>query len=283
MKMVYEKVCPDEQASFRCLSWKGIEFDSPHHFHPEIEITQILSSSGELLVGDRLDTFAPGDLTMFGSDIPHRYKNWKSGNSQSRVVQFRIDAMGNHFFDLPECRAIRQLIQDSSRGLRFSEATRKVGCQVMTRLFRSPVGPMRFSLLVELLDMLSRDDGREPLASVDFQTQKDAKIDPRLETILAFIDDHWRETISLADVADVAGLHPQSISRFFRGHLGKTFQDYVIELRISRAARELLESQRAISDVAFACGFNNLANFNRLFRARYNIAPRDYRTKINST
>ena len=125
------------------------------------------------------------------------------------------------------------------------------------------------------------DEQRKPLASVDFMAIQDPKIDQRLESVLAFIDDHWHEAISLSEVADVAGLHPRSISRYFRSRLGKTFQDYVIELRLSRAARELLESQRAISDVAFACGFNNLANFNRLFRARYNVAPREYRSKLD--
>jgi YesN/AraC family two-component response regulator len=64
-----------------------------------------------------------------------------------------------------------------------------------------------------------------------------------------------------------------------RHEIGKTFQGYVIELRLSRAARELLESKRTVSDIAFACGFNNLANFNRLFLAPYQIAPRSYRSK----
>lgn len=278
-KIVYEKVIADEQASFRCLEWQENDFDCPHHLHPEIEITQILGSHGEVLIGDRLDSYAPGDLAMFGPNLPHRYKNWDRGNSHSRVVQFRIDALGEDFFQLPECRSIGQLIQDSARGLRFSEDVRIAGCQVMAQLFEVSVGPRRLSLLVELLTVLADDGERQPLASHDFRAPKTVEQDERLERVLSYIDARWKEDLRLADVANIAEMHPQSLSRYFRRRLGKTFQQYLIELRLSRAARALLESRRAISEIAFDCGFNNLANFNRLFLARYRVSPRDYRSK----
>jgi AraC-like DNA-binding protein len=216
---------------------------------------------------------------MFGPGLPHRYKNWKCRKAHSRVLQFRIDALGSDFLDLPECRSIRKLIQDASRGLQFSEAIRKEGCRVMSRLFKTPIGPGRISRLIELLDILSHDTDPEPMASHDYMAPENIEQDKRLERILIFIDTHWQDTISLSDVAKVARLHPQSVSRYFRRRLGRTFQDYVVELRLSRAARELLDSKRTVSDIAFNCGFNNLANFNRLFLSRYQVSPRDYRSK----
>ncbi|WP_044301691.1 helix-turn-helix domain-containing protein [Rhodopirellula sallentina] len=279
MRMIYEKITADEQASFRCLEWIDKDFDCPHHFHPEVEITHIVASRGERLVGDRFDNYEPGDLAMFGPLLPHRYKNWKCKKSHSRVVQFRLDALGQGFFELPECRAIRQLIHDSSRGLCFSDAVRKDGCRMMTRLFKTPVGPQRISRLVELMDILSSDTEREQMASHDFMATENLEPDKRLERILSYIDAHWKETIPLAEIAKVARLHPQSLSRYFRRRLGRTFQEYVIELRLSRAARDLLESKRTVSEIAFHCGFNNLANFNRLFLARYQMSPRQYRSR----
>jgi AraC-like DNA-binding protein len=59
--------------------------------------------------------------------------------------------------------------------------------------------------------------------------------------------------------------------------MGKTFQAYVGELRLARAARELIGTDRRISEIAFACGFNNLSNFNRLFLRRYGMNPGAYR------
>lgn len=277
--MVYEKVIPEEKASFRCLEWNAPEFECPHHFHPEIEVTHIVSSRGERLVGDRFDTFAPGDLAMYGPGLPHYYKSWKSERAHSRVIQFLETALGPGFFDLNECRPIRQLIQESSRGLRFSEPIREKASSLLGRFFQPTSGALRISLLIELLDVLSSDKQREPIASHDFIAPKSTKQATRLEHVLNYIDRHWQENIRLSEIAKVAGLHPQSLSRYFRRHLGMTCQDYLIELRLSRAARELLEENRSISEVAFECGFNNLANFNRLFLARYSMAPRDYRRR----
>lgn len=278
MKMILEKVTVDEQASFRCLEWDKPDFECPHHFHPEIEITHILASSGERLAGDRFDTFSPGDLAMFGPNLPHRYRNWKSGRAHSRVVQFRLDALGDTFA-LPECRRIRRLIQDSAGGLQFSESVSKQGHRLIARLFKAPPGPQRIALLLELLDVFSRDDERQRMASHDFMVPEKPKQGKRLERVLNHIDAHWQEKLSLDEVAQIACLHPQSLSRYFRKHLGKTFQEYLIELRLSRASCELLQTNRTISDIAFDCGFNNLANFNRSFLARYKCSPREYRLK----
>ena len=119
MKISYEKISPDTEASFTCIEWDQPELYCPHHFHPELEITQILANEGDRLVGDSFDTYVPGDLAMFGSDLPHRYQNRKSGRNHTRVVQFLPDAFGADFFNLPEFRQVRQLFQDAARGLRF--------------------------------------------------------------------------------------------------------------------------------------------------------------------
>lgn len=276
MKMILEKVSADDQASFRCLEWDEPDFDCPHHFHPEIEITHILASSGERLVGDRFDTFSPGDLAMFGSNLPHRYRNWKSGRAHSRVVQFRLDVLGDTF-SLPECRRIRLLIQESAGGLQFSESTRREGCRLIARLFKAPPGPRRLGLLLELLDLFSRDDERRRMASHGFMAPENPEQSKRLERVLNHIDAHWKEKLSLAEVAKVACLHPQSLSRYFRKRLGKTFQEYLIELRLSRASRNLLETENTVVEIAFESGFNNLANFNRQFQKVYHKTPTEYR------
>jgi AraC-like DNA-binding protein len=279
MKLTLEKVSPNLQASFRCLEWDAKDFDSPHHFHPEIEITEILASQGERLVGDRFDTYTPGDLAMFGANLPHRYKNWKSAHSHSRVIQFLPDAFGQGFFDLPEFRKVHQLFLDAARGLSFSAATRRTASGIIAEIFKASPGPRRILHLIDLLDVLSRDEHRKAMASHDFMAPESAEQSERLQRILQYIDTHWQDKLALEDVAQVACLHPQSLSRYFRRHLRMTFQEYLIELRLSRAARELLETKRTVSDIAFDCGFNNLANFNRSFLARYATTPRDYRAK----
>lgn len=65
-----------------------------------------------------------------------------------------------------------------------------------------------------------------------------------------------------------------AFSRFFKRTLGKTFTDYVTELRLSHACKLLLETDASISEAAFQAGFNNLSNFNRRFLEWKSIRPR---------
>lgn len=216
---------------------------------------------------------------MFGSNLPHRYKNWKSTRCHSRVVQFLPDAFGEAFFNVPECRKIRQLFMDASRGLRFSKQTQRSAHEILAKIFAVEAGPERLIHLLTLLDLLSDSTEKMAMASHDFLAPENNRQSERLQRILNHIDAHWQEKLPLADVAAVASLHPQSLSRYFRHHMRMTFQEYLIELRLSRAARELLDTDGTVSDIAYECGFNNLANFNRSFLNRYKVTPSAYRSK----
>jgi AraC-like DNA-binding protein len=68
-----------------------------------------------------------------------------------------------------------------------------------------------------------------------------------------------------------------AFSRFFRAHAGKTFPEFINELRVGRACRLLAESELSITEVAFACGFANLSNFNRQFLRLKQVTPRAFR------
>ena len=83
------------------------------------------------------------------------------------------------------------------------------------------------------------------------------------------------------EASKVAALHPQSLSRFFKQHLGMTFQEYLKKIRLGQAARLLTTTDRTVTDIAFESGFNNLSNFNRHFRAAYGISPKEYRECCN--
>ena len=70
---------------------------------------------------------------------------------------------------------------------------------------------------------------------------------------------------------------PQAFSRFFRKTVGKTFVDYLAELRVSQACRLLLETDISVGEVSLRSGFNNLSNFNRRFRRLRSQSPRRFR------
>lgn len=71
--------------------------------------------------------------------------------------------------------------------------------------------------------------------------------------------------------------HRLMLSRFFGQHLGLSFQEYLLQLRVSHAPRLLIETNRTVSDIAFSCGLNNLSNFNAQFKRINGRPPRNWR------
>jgi len=77
----------------------------------------------------------------------------------------------------------------------------------------------------------------------------------------------------------MVGMTPVSFSRFFRLRTGKTLSDYIVEIRLGYAIRLLIDSNRTIAEVCYDCGFNNLSNFNRMFKRKKNCSPKEFRER----
>ena len=91
MKIVFEKILPAAGSSFAILDKRAPTFDGRFHFHPEIEITLIETSSGRRVVGDSIESFAPGDLVLIGENLPHQYVSDSASRkspAQAKVIQF---------------------------------------------------------------------------------------------------------------------------------------------------------------------------------------------------
>lgn len=280
MKLSREHIQPHSGSSFSRLDFDLPEFDTHYHHHPEIEITWIAESEGQRLVGDALEPFELGDFIMIGSNVPHQYRNWRQGRARSKVIQFRRELFGTEILELPEFGRIKRLLDQTARGLSFAPEVRRAAQQQMMKVFNAPEGPSPVIALFELLKILSEADSPRQIASPAYSEPVKLKKIDRLQQVLNFIETNWQETVTLRDAAKAAALHPQSMSRFFQQHLGMNFQEYLIQLRIGRAARLLLETERTVVDIAFHCGFNNLANFNRHFRNAYHQPPSDYRRRV---
>ncbi len=277
MKPTRETILPGRGRSFACLEIDQAEFDSHYHHHPEFEITWIRESEGQRLIGDSVEGFEAGDLVLIGRWVPHQYRNWKSGQAKARVIQFRSEMFGSEFLGLPEMADVLAFLEGASRGWQFSDIVRMKGAGLIESIFEAETGADRVLALIELLLCFSGDEHRQPIASVAYPgTVNRSKVE-RLQRVLSFLDEHWEEPIKLSEVARVAALHPQSLSRFFGQHLGMSFQEYLLQLRVSHAARWLIETDRTVSDIAFSCGFNNLSNFNAQFKRIKGRPPRSFR------
>jgi AraC-like DNA-binding protein len=94
-----------------------------------------------------------------------------------------------------------------------------------------------------------------------------------------WLEAHVAEDVSLEDAARAAGLSPFHFLRIFSAVVGATPHQYLLRLRLARAAQLLTEEERPITDVAFDCGFADLSNFVRTFRRAAGVSPREFRKR----
>jgi len=215
MKAAFEKIQRDSEDSFTCQEYKLPSFDSPYHYHPEFEITLILESSGQHLVGDHVGRFEQGDLVLHGAGLPHAYYNDSGfkGVAHSRVIQFREDCLGDGFFGVEEMVSIKSLLTKAGRGLCFLGETRRQAIEEMGHVFSSE-GPQRISHFIRLLDRLSESSEVEYLASEYCSPGVNRRQAERINLICEFIHSHFRGAITQAEAASTVKMSPPALSRF---------------------------------------------------------------------
>ncbi len=270
---LFEKIPLSGPASFTIREFKPAAFKYPWHQHPEVELTWILKGSGLRYVGDSVEPFHAGDFCLLGANLPHTWLSHESTKSvRSFVVQFDPTRWGG-LLHLPEFAGVASLFARAARGLRF-DATSTL--HLRNKLFTQADPLIRFSSLLEILAALSGSQATT-LALAPWSRSKRTEADPRLRAVLAYLAGNAGGPVSHAEAARLVRLSPSAFSRFFRRAVGKTFGAYLTDLRLSETCRQLLESDRTISEIAFDAGFGNLSNFNRAFRISRGMAPGKFR------
>lgn len=283
MKPQFIKVPVDDSNSFRVTDEIVPYFYNPFHFHPELELTYVLKSKGTRLIGYHVESFSPGDLVLVGPNLPHCWKNdaeYYTGNhllqAQAIVVQFKENFGGPAFFDLPELLPIKRLIQDSKRGIRIYGKTKQKIKERLEALTRQS-GTGRISGLLDILEIMALSKEKSNLTELDSSRLKPAIQMKRLNDIYQYTLDHFRENISLEEIARVANVTPNAFCRFFKSHNRKTYIEFVNEIRIANACKLLSHTSMGITEIAYESGFNNLAHFNRVFKKHKHMVPFTYR------
>lgn len=99
----------------------------------------------------------------------------------------------------------------------------------------------------------------------------------RIRPIIKYVENHYTEPLSTRDMAVEAGLSESHFMKFFKNTMGVSFLEYLNDYRLTMASRMLLSSDDSILTIASECGYDNLSYFNRLFKKRFSMTPREYR------
>ncbi|MDQ6762543.1 MAG: AraC family transcriptional regulator, partial [Bacteroidota bacterium] len=198
------------------------------------------------------------------------------------TIQFHRDLFDDKFLQRNQMSFIRTLFQRSTRGVLFTNST---ALSIMPRIKQLPQ-KHGFDSVLELLSILhdlSTSRNIRTLSDTSFNKETPYYNSRRIEKIMAYVNNNFNQNITLNDAAKIAGMTEVSLSRFFKLRTGKTFIDTLNEVRLGHASRMLIDTTDSINEVAYKCGFNNMSNFNRIFKKKKDSTPKEFRHSYTST
>ncbi|MBR1879223.1 MAG: helix-turn-helix domain-containing protein [Prevotella sp.] len=263
------------------------EFTYPIHNHDVFELNFVEHATGvRRIVGDSNEVIGEYDLVLITSpDLEHVWEQngCQSDDIREVTVQFDIDISESGIFARNPFNSMKKMMEEAQKGLCFPmDAIMRVYQQIDT-LSSVKDGFYAFIQFMTILYELSKCDGARTLASSSFAKVEVSSDSRRIQKVRSFIDQHYRDEIRLNQIADIAGMSSSAFSRFFKLHTGRNLSEYIIDLRLGYASRMLVDSTNSIAEIGYSCGFNNLSNFNRIFKKRKGCSPSEFRENYHKT
>ncbi len=261
--------------SFHCYDLNVPSFDLYWHYHPEYELTLIVAGKGKRMVGNSYEAFSSGDFVLLGPNVPHTWISEKKKRQRCRaiVLQFSRKFI-EPLLQYKELKEIEKLLLKSDKGIYFIDSRAEVASLV--EQIPTLEGPCRLIQLIQILQKLTRIKSVE-LNRNAFKPMKGNFDQRRINKIFQYVQDHHRQNVSLKKAAAMINLSESAFCKYFKRLSGKTFSDYVNEIRIASACQLLIETEHPISRIASDAGFESLTYFNRVFMKKKGIKPKDLR------
>lgn len=272
------------QDTFVVFERRKRSFNFPIHVHRECELNYITGARGaRRIVGDHVSAIGDREMVLItGSNLEHAWIDGEmapDAEIYEVTIQFAQDLFsGPGLIDKMQFASIRKMLQDARHGVAFSEKT-IMACEPIAQELVSGSGNFESVLLfLQLLNRLSHDGAYTVLSHSHFSKHEETYDSRRIRTVMDFLHENFRRPIRLGEMAALVSMSEPSFSRFIKRRTGSSFVDCLNSIRVSAAARLLVDNPAdTISEIAYRCGFNNLSNFNRMFKKYKGHTPHDFR------
>lgn len=257
------------------------EFTYPIHTHEEFELNFLANASGaRRIVGDSSENI--GDLDLFlvtGKELEHAIiqDQCKSNDIHEITIQFKWDFTESSLFGRNQFSSIQRMMKEAEKGLCFPQSAILKVYNMLDSLSEEKNGFYSVIKLLTILYELSTCQGTRTLSSSSFAKTGANTESRRVKKVQNYVAENYQKEIHLNDLAFLVNMSPTSFSRFFKLRTGKSLTDYITDIRIGHASRLLVDTTTTIAEIGYSCGFNNLSNFNRIFKKKKNCSPKEFR------
>ncbi|MDO9373577.1 MAG: AraC family transcriptional regulator [Bacteroidota bacterium] len=286
-KNIVREITPLTQNDcFTIFSRVKREFNFPLHYHEEFELNLILNAKGaKRIVGDHIDQINDLELVLIGPNLSHAWftHQCKSNDIKEVTIQWHKDLLDEKLLRRNQLSFIRKMFDLSAKGILFSNETVQAIYPRIVSLDRES-GFDSVMALINILHDLSTSRNMRTLSEAgfnsDFQLNYNSR---RIEKAFEYMNKNYDKPITLNDIAKLVNMTDVSFSRFIKKRTGITFIDSLNEIRLGHASRILIDTTNSIAEVSYSCGFNNISNFNRLFKKKKGCTPKEFRENFSGT
>lgn len=276
MKALPFTIPTTENATFHIQNDLQDQFYPYYHRHRELQVSWIRKGSGSFIAHSEFQSFSEGDVIILGSNVGHLFIKEES-EAEIDVISLFFDVeQGSPLTGIHEMESVFDRFRGVGDFYIFDHGVSEEIKALLTHIYNDDSNRRLISYL-SLLFIMSK---HLPDSKTIVQTYSDEQGDI-MDTIMRYTLDHYRQHISISDVASQVGYTKEAFCRFFKKRTRKTYMEYVIQMRIKEACRIMLsEPERPIYEIGFEVGFNNTTHFNRTFKKIMNCSPREYRIRF---
>ena len=264
---------------FRIFSREWKQLDQALHFHEVMELNLMVNAKGaRRIIGANQEEVNDKELILIGSNLAH---GWTNGKCKSKAIkevtlQFHKDLFDERFLNWNQLADLKALLEKSQQGILFSQETAVQIASLLTNLSEQ-AGFASIIELMSILNVLANAEGTKSLSNAAPELEGSKTQGNRIAKVIDHMHAHYSLPVTLLEVSQLAGMPETSFSRFFKHHTGSTFIDSLHEIRLGHVCQLLVDTTMAIADIAYKCGFSNMANFNRIFKSKKGCTPKEFR------
>ena len=261
------------------------EFSFPLHYHEELELNLIINAKGaRRIIGDHIDQIDDMELVLIGPNVYHAWFTHQCTSEEIHevTIQWHRDLFDDKFLRRNQLSFIRSMVERSQKGILFSrETTVALAPRILSLNQKNG-----FDSVLELLSILhdlSISRNMRTLSDGSFTNNQHVTYNSRrIEKAFEYMNTNYDKAITLGEVAKLVSMTEVSFSRFIKKRTGNTFIDSLNEIRLGHASRMLIDTTHSIAEISYHCGFNNISNFNRIFKKKKTCTPKEFRENFNS-
>ncbi|ANI89408.1 AraC family transcriptional regulator [Arachidicoccus ginsenosidimutans] len=256
-------------------------YESLWHYHPELELVYVNSGAGKRQIGSHLSHYRNGDLILIGSNLPHcGFTGALKSDQQETVIQWKPEAFGAGFFDIPEMYNVKMLFEKAKGGIIFHGQTKRdIGAKMESIALQDSCSRL-LTLLDIFREMAAATDNYTMLNASHFMLEAKVEDHDRINRVFNFVKENFKGQMSLDEMSNHINMTPTAFCKYFKKITNKTFVQFLTEYRLVHAAKLLHESNMGVSDICYECGFNNYSHFTKKFKEMSGKTPLHYRNEL---